>query len=233
MVLTDVVLDFVSGLMRNLKIAFLFFFGKIRVYRWPMFFVFDPRGYRVDGRQIRIAMESLKPGDVIARRYVNYLDGYFIPGRFSHSGVYIGDGVIVHAMGDGVQKIDVIDFLRCDGFIIFRPVPKNAEVDPSSVRSTAVKTALSYVGRTYDYNFDICEDYSNKFEVEKRTRSVYCHELTRSCFPQLDIPTVKPSLWNGMIRSRKRQFLVQSFFESPDFSVVYDSDYSDPRCSLK
>lgn len=65
-------------------------------------------------------MAEVRPGDILLRRYDNYLDGYFIPGRFSHSGVYIGDGLIVHAMSSGVQKIDIIDFLRCDGFAILR-----------------------------------------------------------------------------------------------------------------
>ena len=71
---------------------------------------------------------------------------------------------------------------------------------------------------------------SNKEEVQKRTRSVYCHELVRSCFPDLDIPTIQPVLWRGMIRSKKRQFLAQSFFDSPDFILLYDSDYYEARC---
>lgn len=218
--------EFLSGLIYNVKSGLLWIFGKIRIHRWPMFFVFDPRGYNVKADKIRRAMAEVRPGDILLRRYDNYLDGYFIPGRFSHSGVYIGDGLIVHAMSSGVQKIDIIDFLRCDGFAILRTY--NAEA-----AAKAPQIALSYVGRRYDYGFDICEDYGNSNEVDKRTKALYCHELTRSCFPRLDVPTLLPELWNGMIRSSKRQFLADSFFESPDFTTVYDSDFSEPKCDLK
>ena len=37
----------------------------------------------------------------------------------------------------------------------------------------------------------------------------------------------------GMIRSNKRQFLAQSFFDSKDFALVYDSDYSEAVCHQK
>ena len=219
--------NFFGGLWYNVKAGFLWVFGKIRVYRWPMFIVFDPKGYQVKGDGIRKAMDMARAGDVFARRYVNYLDGYFIPGRFSHTGIYIGGGIVIHAMGDGVQKIDVIDFLRCDGFAILRP---KCDLE---TKKKAVEIANSYLGCEYDYNFDITGDYQNKSEVESRAKSVYCHELTRSCFPDLDVPTIKPQLWHGMIRSNKRQFLAQSFFDSPDFEVVYDSDFSEPKSNLK
>lgn len=218
---------FVNGFCYSVKVGFLTIFGRIKVYRWPLWVVYDPVGYQVTSTQIRKAMDMVQPGDVLVRKYVNYLDGYFIPGRFSHSAVYIDDGVIVHAMCDGVQKIDIIDFLRCDEFAILRPKCDDA------MKSRACEIAKSYIGHSYDFNFDIAHDYKNMDEVQKRTRSVYCHELTRSCFPDLDVPTIKPTLWNGMIRSSKSQFLAQSFFISKDFEVVYDSKFSELQCSTK
>ena len=73
------------------------------------------------------------------------------------------------------------------------------------------------------------EDYDNMDEVQKRTASVYCHELTRSCFPKLNIPLIEPSIWCGAIRSKKKQFLAQSFLMSPDLDLMYDSDFSEPK----
>lgn len=42
-----VVKNFFCGLLKNLKIGFLYVFGKIKVYRLPMFIVYDPQVYDV------------------------------------------------------------------------------------------------------------------------------------------------------------------------------------------
>lgn len=214
--------NFIIGLFKNAKQGLLDILGRARVSWQPFWISFAPAGFKVKGPGIRRAMNILQPGDIVCRRYTCYVDGWFIPGRFSHSGIYVGDDTIIHALGDGVQKVDPIDFFQCDGFAILRP--KN-----QTVVGKACEIAKSYLGYGYDYTFDICEDYKNQDEVQNRTKTVYCHELTRSCYPDLDIPTVLPSLWNGMIRSSKRQFLAQSFFDSPDFELIYDSDFSEAR----
>ena len=221
-------MNFVKGLLHNAKVAFLYVFGRIKVYKWPMFIVYDPKGYDVKAVGIRMAMSLVEKGDILVRRYKNFLDGYFIPGRFSHSGVYVGEGIIIHAMSDGVQKIDILDFLRCDGFAILR-AKKSVGRDMREIRAKAIDIANSYLGNEYDYDFEIEE----RRKEGKPTEKVYCHELTRKCFPDLDIPLVKPSLWRGMIKMGREQVLAQSFFDSPDIEVVYDSDYSEPRCSTK
>lgn len=219
---------FVSGLALNLKQVLLDGLGLIRIYNRPLWFVFNPKPFGVRGRHIRDALGLLQPGDVLVRAYDTYLSSWFIPGRFSHSGVYVGRlegdlgvATVVHALGTGVQRTDILDFLMaCDSFAILRPKCDDA------TKNQACQIAVRYIGAQYDYRFDICEDYDNEDEVEKRTKSVYCHELTRSCYPHLRVEPLCPSLWNGMIRSSKRQFLAQSFFDSPDFTVVYDSYYS-------
>ena len=221
---------FFGGLAGNVKQRVLEGLGHVRIYNRPFWFVFNPRGYQIKARQIRKALAVLQPGDVVVRKYNTYLSSYFIPGRFSHSGVYVGKKtvqgmeteVVVHALGTGVQMTDVMDFFMCcDEFAILRPRCSD------SVKEEACRIAAGYIGAQYDYGFDVCEDYDNQDEVQKRTKSVYCHELTRSCFPHLSVPCLAPTLWNGMIRSSKKQFLAQSFFESEDFDVVYDSFYSE------
>lgn len=218
--------NFFCGFFKNLKIGFLYVFGKIKVYKWPMFIVYDPQGYDVKASGIRKAMSFAKRGDVFVRRYRNYLDGYFIPGRFSHSGIYIGCGIIIHAMSGGVQKIDILDFLRCDGFAILRPVEKDGR-DLDALTEKASKIAHMYLGAQYDYDFKIEEGQ------KKGTEPVYCHELVRKCYPDLDIPLETASIWNGMIKINSKKYLAQSFFDSEDFEVVYDSDFSHPKCTTK
>lgn len=218
--------DFFRGLVKNLKIGFLYVFGKIKVYKWPMFVVYDPHGYDVKAADIRKAMNIARRGDVFVRRYRNYLDGYFIPGRFSHSGIYIECGIMIHAMSDGVQKIDILDFLRCDGFAILRPVAREGR-DLAALTEKAAGIAKSYLGNKYDYDFKVEEPAAKPYEP------VYCHELVRKCYPDLDIPLETASLWNGMIKINSKKYLAQSFFDSEDFEVIYDSDYSNPRCTTK
>lgn len=244
---------FLEGLFRNLKQGILEGLGRIRIYDKPFWFVFNPKGYKIRAAQLRRALEILQPGDIVVRKYDTYLSSYFIPGRFSHSGVYVGKmehkgrviETVVHALGTGVQMTDAIDFFMCcDDFAILRPknieepkyggfhVDENGIPVPNGTREESVtekacRIAKSYIGATYDYKFDICEDYANQNEVQKRTKSVYCHELTRSCYPELRIDPIAPQLWNGMIRSTKKQFLAQSFFDSEDIEVVYDSFYSE------
>lgn len=230
---------FVFGLLENVKQLLLVLMGEIHLTRHPLWIEIAPVGNDVKGREMRKALETVKPGDVVARRYRGVVSSWFIPGRFSHTGIYVGDGMVIHAVGSGVQKIDLIDFLACDGFAILRAkrgweiaegsCEAKGEGKEETIAERAVRIAKGYVGYSYDYAFDICEDYGNAEEVQKRTKSVYCHELVRSCYPGLEIPTVKPSLWNGMIRSEKRQFLAESFFDSEEFEVIYDSDFSEAR----
>ena len=217
--------NFMTGLYKCICKYFLKLLGIIKISKYPPFMYIDHEPYEVSARHIRMCEKFIKPGDVILRRYNGSILSWFIPGRFSHSGIYIGDGMIVHALGNGVQKQDILDFLRCDGYAVLRCNKPDAE----DIAKKACEIAVSYIGRDYDYDFDVCEDYDNIDEVQKRTASVYCHELTRSCFPNLSIPLIEPSIWCGAIRSKKKQFLAQSFLMSPDFDLLYDSDFSEPR----
>ncbi|HYD41132.1 MAG TPA: hypothetical protein VEB43_09910 [Anaeromyxobacter sp.] len=123
-------------------------FGDILVYPWPLFLLYNPKGYRVRGEDIRELLEVIRPGDVLVRGYDNYLDGRIIPGYFSHVGLYVGDiteadaatiaaagareglpeahrvkpgrSMVVHALAEGVLTEDVINFCRCDYMAVLR-----------------------------------------------------------------------------------------------------------------
>lgn len=133
---------------RDLLAHFLTVFGDLKVFRWPFFFLYDPGSYRVKGEDMRQVIEVVKPGDILVRGYLNYLDGYFIPGYFSHVGLYLGEvdpdaladdwsdeyaplekvralcksgkQMVIHSMAEGVFMEDLLNFCRCDYMAILR-----------------------------------------------------------------------------------------------------------------
>jgi hypothetical protein len=159
--------------------GFIKFFGDIKVFKFPMFLLYDPGSYKVKGDDIRQVIKTVQPGDILLRGYVNYLDGYVIPGFFSHAGLYVGqvnqsdsaglkpdqlddfkagEQMVVHSMAEGVFMEDVINFCRCDYMMILR---RNLTVENEESRKTTFsdvyKIALSDLGRAYDFKFDFNE----------------------------------------------------------------------------
>ena len=130
------------GFFKKLTNGFIKVFGDIKVFKWPFFLVYDPGSYLVKGYEMREVLDVLQPGDILLRGYNNYLDGYFIPGYFSHVGLYVGEvrpedealvtipegkdlfytgkQMVVHAMAEGVFVQDVLDFCRADRMLIVR-----------------------------------------------------------------------------------------------------------------
>jgi len=157
-------------MFKAVKRWFLTIFGDIKIYKWPFFMIYCPDTFKVKGKDTRAALEMLKPGDIVLRKYVHYLDGYFIPGKYSHSSVYVGDGKIVHAVADGVEYIDVIDFLRCDGFCILRQ-------DDEELAKKAVEFVKEQEAKKakYDFNFTPGND------------AYYCHELSATAYASMNI----------------------------------------------
>jgi hypothetical protein len=127
--------------MGRLRDRLLTVLGDIKVFRWPLFVIYDPGAYRVRGRDARQVIDLVRPGDVLLRGYDAYLDGKLIPGLFSHAGLYLGEvggadlplvpedargglvtgaQIIIHAVAEGVRLDDVLDFCRCDRLAILR-----------------------------------------------------------------------------------------------------------------
>jgi hypothetical protein len=151
---------------RPLNEKLLSIFGDIKVFRWPAFILYQPQGYAVKGEDVRVVLETVQPGDILLRGFYNYLDGYFIPGYFSHVGLYVGDvgpedqaGVVetgaalrcrraprfetgrqkvIHAIAEGVILEDVISFCRCDYMAIMR-FPEQFQRSASDAHHTVVR----------------------------------------------------------------------------------------------
>jgi len=151
--------------------TFLKIFGDIKVYKYPFFILYDPGSYLIKGDEVREIMNKVKPGDIVVRGYKNYLDGYFIPGFFSHVGLYLGsvpntekisllpyfnkqfyaegEQIVAHSMAEGVFMEDLLNFCRCDYLVVLRI----NEIGQNEIDNIYL-SALSKLGTPYDYQFD-------------------------------------------------------------------------------
>lgn len=163
--------------LEAIKVSFLKGFAHFKIFKFPFFMVFDPHSFDIKGRHYYELLKLIQPGDIILRAYRNYLDGYFIPGKYSHASIYVGDveegsnkqiEQIIHAMTPDVQWVDLVSFMRCDRICVIRP-----EVSTED-KQTAIERAKAMLGRPYDYDF--------KFELDGNiyadpNRKFSCSEL--------------------------------------------------------
>ena len=216
----------------QLRNGFLKFFGDIKVFKYPFFLLYDPGSYLVKGHDVRQVIENLQPGDIMLRGYKNYLDGYFIPGFFSHAGLYLGptkkgqteltpkqeanfyEGkqVIIHSMAEGVFMEDVLNFCRCDYLIILR---RNNKIEPGinlqEAFETTYKCALDNLGKAYDFKFDF---------INNDTLS--CTELVQVCYADI-MPIYDVHIKTRNVLFSKRQMLIPDDFVTDKFDVVLAS----------
>ncbi len=181
---------------------FLTFFGDIKIFKFPMFIVYDPDYFQMTGEKILEALDTLEPGDVILRGYNHYLDGCFINGDYSHGAVYVGNKTIIHAVAPKVEKINAVEFMECDRVAIYRPKKYKME---------AVKLARKFLkdGTSYDFAFDSKDD-----------GEMFCFELAAKCFPKFEIPTFVESKLFGLIK--REVYLANSFGECDSFVKVFE-----------
>ena len=187
--------------MGKFKEKFLRIFGDIKLLPFPPFMYYQPGDYyKATGAEARQAMQLLRPGDLLLRGYDSYLDGLFIPGKYSHTGIYTGNGKVTHAVAEGVCQIDTIDFLRCDRFAVIRPKRGQKE---------AIRRVLEWIGYPYDYDFS------------SGNAAFYCHELAAEAYRELDVHKVTPYL--GWIRfcRMKPTYLAESFTTNANFKIIF------------
>ncbi len=68
----------------------LTWFGDLKFFWTPPVVVYDPSAYQVRGEDVREVINLIQPGDILLRSYEKYVDGWFIPGEFSHVGFFYG-----------------------------------------------------------------------------------------------------------------------------------------------
>lgn len=186
----------------RLKEKLLRIFGDIKIQKWPPFLYYEPGDYyKVSGADSARIAELVQPGDILLRGYRNYLDGVFIPGEYSHTGVYIGNGLVTHAVAEGVCSVNLFDFLRCDRVMVLSPV---GGVDK------ALERLEKWKGARYDFDFT------------GGNEAFYCHELAALAYQELDIRKVVPYLGIFRFCRMEKKYLAESFIESPDFWTIIE-----------
>ncbi len=217
--------------------SFLKFFGDLKVFKFPLFLLYDPGSYQIKGDDIRSIMNLVKPGDILVRGYNNYLDGYFIPGFFSHVGLYlgkteekkdwpdvilksykVGDQIVIHSMAEGVFMEDLINFCSCDYLVILRRSTRvEPDYDPAIASTQVFENAIKHLGKPYDFKFDFSAFHT-----------MSCTEFVYQSFGLL-MP-----LYDVRIKSRrpfvsKMDMIIPDDFITPKFEIVFVSNSVKPE----
>ena len=159
----------------KIKSAFLKWFSDIQLFRVPLWFIFGKTSYNINGVDSRNILNVLQPGDVLLRRYDHYVAGLFIPGYFTHVSIYVGDDNVIHMLGDGICKEDILTFLRCDDILVLRHSdPRKSE--------TAIKKAFEFLLEKIPYDYDFNFQLQNRFS---------CTELVDNCYDHFEFNSKK------------------------------------------
>ena len=159
----------------------------LQVFPYFPFFATGPTSYGLKGKDMREILDTLKPMDVLLRRYNHYITSLAVPGYWGHCGIYTGDNNVVHASSrEGVHKEDILSFMRADEMLILRaPYLSQEEVERVSYRLELIQ------GRPYDYIMEFGDD--ERFS---------CTELVKFAFkdsPRIMIQTRSSGLYKGTI----------------------------------
>ena len=192
-------------LLYRIKVWFLTWFGNIRVSPYFPFLYYDDTKFAVSGSEIADIMEIAEPGDVLLRGYDSYLDSFFIKSsrKYSHAGIYVGNDRIIHAVAPNVTSEHLIDFCGCDRVAVLRP--------RKGCRH-AIATAKRFLKNNVPYDFNFTHG----------KESLYCFELAAECYGKLELHKKTATALFGLLKKREKVFLSDSFFESKDFTLVYE-----------
>ena len=203
-------MKYIIGKLYSIWTVILTIIGDIRISKYIPFLYYNPDEYdfKVRGGQIDTIRAVIKPGDIVLRKYNDYLDSLFIPGAYSHTGIYVGDDTIIHAVAEGVKKIHITDYCQADGICVLRAT----SLSDNDIEDV-VNTAKSYLGAPYDFSFS------------GNNKALYCHELGAMCFiRKFSIQSYPITLLGEPIEFLGRKYLAESFLFNPNFQIIITTD---------
>ena len=153
---------------KDIKNKFMEFVADIRYYKLGLILLGES-SYQIKGPHIREILDVLEPGDVLFRRYNHYLGTLFVPGKWPHVAIYIGNGKVIHMLFKGITEEDILTFTRTDNMAIYRHDNKDMAIQAAVEAQKVLETH-----RKYDFEFEDDDD------------EWYCSELIKFCY-KLDI----------------------------------------------
>ena len=125
--------------------------GHLYLHKYPMFMVYRPDIHRVRGGDVRKILDVVEPGDILLRRFDQYINTIFTPGFWGHAGVYIGANLMVHSMSQGCIAEDILNFCRADAVSVLAP----KRIGPQVISRAKL---LAQINAPYDYEFSSTND---------------------------------------------------------------------------
>ena len=147
----------------KLKKRFIKWAADIRLYKGGLI-LFGNSHYRLKGEDVRRVITTIKPGDVLLRRYDHYLGGLLTPGFYTHAAIVSEYDRVIHMLAGGICDEDILTFCRTDHVLILRPT------DPALAKRI-VRGAKWYRKANIEYDYDFVS--TNK--------AFYCTELVWVC----------------------------------------------------
>lgn len=181
------------GTFYNIKSKVISFVADIRFY-WFGVVLWGDSTYKIKGDDMRAVLDLIEPGDVLLRRYSHYLGSVILPGHYSHAAFYAGDNKVIHMLGEGILKEDILTFMRCDDLAILR-----ARSKVSKFQATAKAEEFLADEIEYDFNFD-----------SSNTELLYCTEFVDNIF---GYPIRKKDL--------TKKVMPDDFLESDFFRLIW------------
>lgn len=145
----------------------------IQIWKFPMFITFGNTKYKMKGEDIRDVLNVIQPGDILLRRYDSFLTGLMIPGYYTHAAIYLGNNYIIHMLGKGIDKQDILTFMRCDKVAVIHCKDKT-----KALKAMRTARALYLEKIEYDFAFDFSD------------------ETRKSCTELIDFVYDKPKMEN-------------------------------------
>lgn len=145
------------------------FIGDSFLHNHFPFYIYKPSLHKVKGSEVRKVLNEVREGDILFRRFDGYISSIFIPGFWTHVGLYLGNNRIAHAIGEGVVEEDILDFCRTDHLALVRP---SVDIDQTI---KAKKLAIANINNHTQYDY----------EFKSGNNKVYCTEFVNNCYSGL------------------------------------------------